>query len=301
MYHARLLFDVAGWAYYWRAMALTKYAPPDFKVESGSNYGKAFKQSKHDLVLQLAYSYCKDLRHHMDNAGYTFPLISSYNVGWGYANDWLNGVIKYSDQTIINSYDMWDKAGRLPKTKHISNGVDREIFQMKRPINIRPIKVLWCGSKCHRKTKNYDSILVPLSNMLKRFKIPFEFKLVDSMSPTRWNQSQMSYWFNTGSIYVVASNTEGTPNPALEAASCGCTIVSTRVGNMPELIVDGKNGYLCDTNVQSIFNGIKKASQHLHELENNMQESIEPWHWKHRSKEYFDFFRKTIEDRKGGK
>ncbi len=29
--------------------------------------------------------------------------------------------------------------------------------------------------------------------------------------------------------------TEGTPNPALEAASAGCVVVSTRVGNMPPL------------------------------------------------------------------
>ena len=49
----------------------------------------------------------------------------------------------------------------------------------------------------------------------------------------------MAAWYDTGTVYVVASQFEGTPNPALEAASAGCVVVSTPVGNMPELIRDG--------------------------------------------------------------
>jgi len=295
MYNIRLLYDCKGWAYYWRCMALQKYAPSDFHVECGSDYGLAFKKKKHDLVLQLAYSYAKDLRNHMESAHYTFPLVSSYNVGWNYANKWLDDTIKYSDHVIINNYEMWDKAGRKKKTIYISNGVDREIFKVRKPIELRKPKVLWCGSECHRKTKNYDKILIPLSNMLKKYNIPFDFKLVNSTGNQRLTQEQMVYWYNTGSIYVCASETEGTPNPALEAASCGCTIVSTRVGNMPELIVNGRNGFLCDKDVKSIFNGIQSATENLHNLENNMLEDIKSWDWKNRSKEYYDFFRKVIE------
>jgi hypothetical protein len=103
MYNIRLLFDCPGWAYYWRCLALQKYAPPDFNVTIGSNYGQAFKDVKHDLVLQLAFSYAKDLRNHMNKAGHNFPLISSYNVGWNYANKWLKGTTDHSDHTIINS------------------------------------------------------------------------------------------------------------------------------------------------------------------------------------------------------
>jgi len=294
MYNIRLLYDIKGWAYYWRCMALQKYAPSDFKVTCGSNYGQAFRDRKHDMVLQLAYSYAGDLRKHMNNGKYKFPLVSSFNVGWNYANKWLDGAIKYSDKVIINNYEMWDKFGRHPKTKHISNGVDREIFKIRKDIKLRKPKVLWCGSECHRKTKNYDKILLPLANMLKKHNIPFDFKLVNSTGSKRLTQEQMAYWYNTGSIYVCASNTEGTPNPGIESASCGCTVVSTRVGNMPELIQDGKNGFLCDKNVNSIFNGIQKASENLHELSNNMQESIESWDWKYRSKEYYDFFREVI-------
>ncbi len=294
MYNIRLLYDVKGWAYYWRCLALQKYAPDDFNVSIGSNYGQAFKEKRHHLVLQLAYSYAKDLRSHMIRGKYKFPLISSYNVGWSYANKWLDGAIKYSDGVIINNYEMWDKYGRHPRTHHISNGIDREIFKVKKPITSREPRVLWCGSKCHSHTKNYESILIPLSKKLAKHKIPVDFKLTDSSGGNRLDQKQMAHWYNTGSIYVCASNTEGTPNTALEAASCGCTVISTRVGNMPELIVDEQNGKLCDTNVDSLLDGIVEAADNLHSWSNAMQESIIPWHWEERSKQYFDYFRKAI-------
>ena len=82
MYTIRLLYDVKGWAYYYRCLALKKYAPKDFQVTMGPDYGKAFKEKKHHMVLQLAYSYTKDLRRHMKGCGYRFPLVASFNVGW---------------------------------------------------------------------------------------------------------------------------------------------------------------------------------------------------------------------------
>jgi glycosyltransferase involved in cell wall biosynthesis len=209
--------------------------------------------------------------------------------------------MKYSDKVIINSKEMWEKSGKLPNTYPISNGVDSEIFRVRKPIEVRTPKVLWCGSTGHKRTKNYDSILIPLKNKLKKYKIPCDFKLIGSTDNNRLNQEDMGYWYNTGSIYVNASSSEGTPNTALEAASCGCTIVSTRTGNMPELIVDGVNGYLCDTTIDSLFNGIKKAADNLYEVSNNMQKSIYEWHWKHRSIQYYDYFRKVINESKKSK
>jgi glycosyltransferase involved in cell wall biosynthesis len=297
-YVIRLLYDVQFWAYYWRCLALKKYAPPDFDVSIGSNYGAALKEKSHDLILQCAYSYAKDVRRHISVHKYKTMIVSSYNVGKGYADNWLAPVIRDSDYVIINNREMWERSGKLPKTINISNGVDLSIFNIRKPIELRKPRVLWIGSLTHRRTKNYDTILIPLGNLLKRDGIVYDFKLVDSTGRSRMNQEQMVYWYNTGSIYVVASNTEGTPNPGLEAAACGCTVVSTKVGNMPELIVDGRNGYLCEKNVQSLYNGIKKAVANQKQLAINMQETIKGWDWKERSKQYYDFFRKIIEEKR---
>jgi len=300
-YCIRLLYDVQFWAYYWRCLALQKNAPSDFDVSIGSNYGEALSKKKHDLVLQCAYSYAKDLKKCKERHKYDFLIVSSYNVGAGYADHWLNPVIRDSDYVIINSRSMWEKAGKPAKTLQISNGVDLSIFNIRKPIEIRKPRVLWIGSFAHRKTKNYDTILVPLQKLLARDGISTDFRLVDSAGKNRMNQEQMSYFYNTGSIYTIASVAEGTPNPGLEAAACGCTVVSTRCGNMPELIQDSFNGYLCDTNIQSLYDGIKKAIPQQKQLALNMQQTIKSWDWKERSKQYYDFFRKIIEEKRSKK
>ena len=298
-YTIRLLYDVEGWAYYWRCLALQKYAPQDFDVTIGSNYGALLQAKKHDLILQCAYSYAKDVKKFISvKLNYKPLLVSSFNVGWGYANTWLDLAIRDSDYVIINNYEMWNKYGKHPKTINISNGVDLDTFKIEIPVDRREHKVLWVGSIIHRKVKNYDSILCPLSNLLHRDKIKFEFRLTNSVGKNRLTHEQMCKWYNTGTIYAISSRNEGTPNPGLESSACGCIPVSTKVGNMPELIHDGQNGYLCETSVDSLYSGIKKAIKNYEELQTNMSSVIQTWGWKERSKQYYEYFRNAIENRK---
>jgi glycosyltransferase involved in cell wall biosynthesis len=153
---------------------------------------------------------------------------------------------------------------------------------------------MWCGSKGHNKVKGYRDILLPLKIKLAIKGIELDLKLTNSMSKHNLNPQQMCAWYNSGQVYVVASKNEGTPNPAIEAASCGCPVVSTHVGNMPELIKDGYNGYLCDRTVQSLYDGIMKTFDNIEPMSNNMLKEIEPWDWKVRSTRFYDLFRKVI-------
>jgi glycosyltransferase involved in cell wall biosynthesis len=45
-------------------------------------------------------------------------------------------------------------------------------------------------------------------------------------------------------VLVVSSDNEGTPVSAIEAMASGCPVVGTRVGGMPDIIVDGETGSL---------------------------------------------------------
>jgi len=63
----------------------------------------------------------------------------------------------------------------------------------------------------------------------------------------------------------------------MEAASCGCTIVSTPVGNMPELIEHGVNGYIVKWDVDAFLEHALAAIEHQATLSRNMLETIESW------------------------
>ena len=55
---------------------------------------------------------------------------------------------------------------------------------------------------------------------------------------------KIDYFYGALDVFCLSSNSEGMPLTLLEALASGVPIVSTDVGGIPEVIEDGKNGYL---------------------------------------------------------
>lgn len=55
------------------------------------------------------------------------------------------------------------------------------------------------------------------------------------------------------SVFVLPSYNEGLPMAIIEAMAYGMAIVSTRVGGIPELVIDGENGYLVESGNQDML------------------------------------------------
>lgn len=51
--------------------------------------------------------------------------------------------------------------------------------------------------------------------------------------------AEIARWMNAADLLCLPSESEGLPNVALEAFSCGCPVVGTSVGGTPELVVPG--------------------------------------------------------------
>lgn len=59
-------------------------------------------------------------------------------------------------------------------------------------------------------------------------------------------QSQVGPWWRSADLAVVPSHFDPLGNSVLEAMAHGLPVVATRVGGIPEMVVDGQTGLLCE-------------------------------------------------------
>ena len=309
MYRIRLIYDVPGWAYWRRCQGIERHYPVNFDVHVGRGFPTIDENGWHpdgyDLILNLMPDQSA-LRTVLEMRGENPIIVGGLNVGYGHHAERLRMCENGADHIVVNNRDCWERLGKPDGMTWISNGVDREIFHVKVPIEERTPKVLWCGSKyhCHyTNIKGWREVLLPLGEKLKAAGIDYDWRLVESDRPeTCFTTQQMVDWYNTGTVYICASSSEGTPNPALEAAACGCTLVSTPVGNMPELIRHGQNGAVTQRSAAMLLLWINGAIDiDGRSWPYQMQRDIAAWDWRDRAGLYYGLFERLIQDRRAGR
>ncbi len=85
----------------------------------------------------------------------------------------------------------------------------------------------------------------------KKVGVNMHTKFVDFLEDVR-----MAYW--ASDIFVMTSGWEGLGNAILEAMNCGLPVILYDVLGMRDTIVNGKGGYLIETNSNSLASAIKK-------------------------------------------
>lgn len=74
----------------------------------------------------------------------------------------------------------------------------------------------------------------------------FDLGLLHAVVEFRGPVAAVGPVYRESDVLVLTSDWEGTPNVILEAMASGLTIVSTRVGGVPEIVTHGETGYLVD-------------------------------------------------------
>ena len=179
----------------------------------------------------------------------------------------------------------------------LPNGVDADFFTPRSgPRRPGPLRVGWAGSLANfgSDMRGVSTVLEPaLAGLALRF--PGRFELCVAAREDRLRTpAEMRAFYQDLDVYVCASRVEGTPNPALEAAACGVPVVSTRVGNMPELLEHGVTGLL----IERAPNALGAALRLLDErpelrlaMGRRLRQAIEcGWHWRDRAEGFARLF-----------
>ena len=145
----------------------------------------------------------------------------------------------------------------------IHNGVDLAVFYPKpdepRPACVRDATLV-IGTACALRPEKRVDLLIEAFARVRRPGIQLLITgsgvMLDSLERQRdalglgdscWfepQKSDIAPWLRALDIYVLSSETESFPNALLEAMACGCAVVGSAVGGVPELIDDGRTGRL---------------------------------------------------------
>jgi glycosyltransferase involved in cell wall biosynthesis len=176
------------------------------------------------------------------------------------------------------------------------NGVDIELFRPppRRDWDPSAISVGWVGKR--RAAKNHellDDVVVALTPEGFRFELVAQPK--DVPKDELLTPDALRDLYGRIHFYLCTSWHEGTPNPALEAAACGTPLVTTRVGNMPELVRDGENGFFIDPALESVLETLRSlrslGAERYEEMSRVIRADIErDWTWERAASAFAEAF-----------
>jgi hypothetical protein len=146
----------------------------------------------------------------------------------------------------------------FPRVVHCPNGVEYDYFSEgagRRAPN-GGLKIGWVGNpQDEHKVKGLHEILLPAAE-------GFSFTYSDG----RMGRRQLRDFYANIDVLAIGSLSESQPLPLLESMSAGCFPVSTCVGIVPELVVDGKNGLIVERSVQGFAEAFRWCSENVDQL-----------------------------------
>ncbi len=174
---------------------------------------------------------------------------------------------------VANEYDfryMVEKHNvKASRIKIVPNSIDTDWFKPMPEERKRPDLIIFIGRlipeknlelliKACERSKGWNLRIIgsgPLENQLREMgnksKVEFRGAVPNEELPVLINQAQ---------AFVLPSRFEGSPKALLEAMACGLPVIGSNVPGIREIIQDNINGILCEPNVESIIQAIKRIS-----------------------------------------
>lgn len=236
----------------------------------------AFRRNRHKLLVGISSSW--ELEDNRRDAG--LAVIRDFAIGV-----FINNLLLYRQfQPLL----------KLP-TFYTPNGVDSGFYSPNTSkASSSLLRVGWAGSLTNLEPgyRGYHEFIVPAVAALERV------ELLTAAREDKWRRpEEMLEFYRSLDVYVCASRSEGTPNPCLEAAACGVPLVTTRVGNMPELIRHGINGFFVEQDVDDFARRLRLLRDDCDlrtAMSSQILRDIKGWDWSLRARAYRRMFEETL-------
>lgn len=148
------------------------------------------------------------------------------------------------------------------------------------------------------KEKIQDAILYILSDGPERHNLEVlveELNLADVHFIGRVPNSKVYDYLAKTDIFVSMPTIDNQPMSVLEAFKCGLLVISSRVGGVPYMVEDGKNGLMVESNNQfELAEKMIWSVDHQKESVRLMEEgykSLENYQWKNIKEKLFDMYK----------
>ena len=164
----------------------------------------------------------------------------------------------------ITRYTRDAVAGLAKKTWIVPNAVDAGFFDVRPAIPPDCPPVILCVGAISRR-KNQNAFIRALDPLAARqpFRLvflggalagdSFVREFFDLLQTRSWcehhgfvNREQLKTWLGEATLLALPSLEDNCPMTVLEAAAAGVPVVAANVGGVPDLIEDGRTGWLCD-------------------------------------------------------
>lgn len=280
----RILYDVAGWAWWHRSHRIMESMSPLIRVDI-AQMDEPFEHEPYDFVMVFdpyLIDRIADVPPRKRIIGCSCPKFLPQAEALLKSRRCLS--------VVVNSREMFNRSTVKDSLFCCQNGVDLELFHPA-PEHRNKLVGCWVGNSDSAGNKGLDTIRTACRNAGAELLV-LDKNAANGTEGLMTQAEVRDKLYHQSTFYICASEWEGTPNPALEALACGLPVVSTRVGNMPELIVDGYNGYLVDRTAESIADAIDKLGKgDLAEMSRNARSSIENgWNWSAQAAKYEKMF-----------
>lgn len=256
------------------------------------------------------------IRHNLNSFDIIYyASLSLYNVFplkhsriYGSATSWkcvdselkeTQKILKHMTKVSANNVGLVEALQKIRKDVfHCPHGVDETVFEYSEQKKFDPKNIIigWVGN-VDRAEKQYGKVLRPLVKACR--KIGINIRIIGTFKADKAKKllspKKVKQFYHELDFYLVTSKREGTPNTALEAAACGVPIITTKVGNMPQLIQHGVNGFFAKGTRDGILSVLKQIRRLSPENHLAMKQAIHSsilsdWTWSKRIENFRNFF-----------